>query len=60
MIKLVVALLIGLAAGYAVGYTDSQAGKPSIMARALDKFGASRMKNAELERQKREKDASAP
>ena len=40
MIKLLVALLIGLGAGYAVGYTDSQAGKPSIMARVFDKFGA--------------------
>ena len=37
--KLVLALVIGLAGGYYLGYADGAAGKPSIAARVVGTVG---------------------
>ena len=39
--KFVLALVIGCAAGYYLGYTDGAAGKPSIAARVVGSLGGS-------------------
>lgn len=44
--KFFVAILIGLAAGYSMGYKDAHAGRPTVVARALDKFGVNKVKSA--------------
>jgi hypothetical protein len=58
MRKAVLALL-GLAIGYRWGYDDASQRKPSIARRALDKFGATRIKNAQ-ENRERQTDAIRP
>jgi hypothetical protein len=60
MKKLLVALILGLAMGYHWGYDEGNSGKPSIALRVLDKFGASKLKNAQDARDKRVEEASKP
>jgi hypothetical protein len=43
MKRLIIALIVGLAMGYNWGYDEASAGKPSVVARLVDHFGASRM-----------------
>jgi len=44
MKRLIIALIVGLAMGYNWGYDEATAGKPSVIGRVLDKFGASKMR----------------
>ena len=60
MKKVLVALIIGLAAGYHWGYDEGSGGKPSIALRVLDKFGASKLKSAQEAQDKRVEEASKP
>jgi hypothetical protein len=39
MMKLILALVVGLAGGYYLGYTDGADGKPSIVERVVDSVG---------------------
>jgi len=60
MWKVLVALIIGLGLGYRWGYGEGSTGKPSVAARTLDHFGASKLKAAEEAREKRVEEASKP
>ena len=60
MRKALVALLLGLAMGYHWGYDEGSGGKPSIVARTLDRFGTSKIKAAQEANEKRIEDASKP
>jgi hypothetical protein len=60
MKKAVVALLIGLAMGYRWGYGDGTGKRPSVAARALDRFGVSKLRDAQATRERRVEDASKP
>ena len=44
--KYILVIAFGLTVGYAWGYTEARDGKPSLMARALDKFGVQKVKDA--------------
>jgi hypothetical protein len=60
MIKVLVAVIIALAAGYHWGYGEGAAGQPSIVTRTLDRFGTSKIKAANEARDKRIEEASKP
>ena len=60
MMKFLVALLLGLAMGYHWGYDEGWAGKPSIVARSLDRFGTSKVRAASEANDKRVDEASRP
>ena len=60
MMKFVVARLLGLAMGYHWGYDEGWAGKPSIVARSLDRFGTSKVRAAREANDKRVEEASRP
>lgn len=60
MRKAVVALILGLAMGYSWGYGEGSGGKPSVALRVLDKFGATKLKNAQDAQNKRVEEASKP
>ncbi|HTI64625.1 MAG TPA: hypothetical protein VL524_13950 [Gemmatimonadaceae bacterium] len=57
---LILALLVGLAMGYHWGYDEGSAGKKSIAMRTLDRFGTSKVKEAQEAREKRVEEASRP
>jgi hypothetical protein len=57
---MIAALIAGLALGYSWGYGEGTRGMPSIAARTLDRFGASKMKTAQNNRDKSIQDASRP
>src|SRR5262249_17086912 len=60
MRKAIVALIVGLAMGYHWGFDEGSAGKPSVALRVLDKFGATKLKNAQEAQDKRVQEASKP
>jgi hypothetical protein len=60
MKRVILALLVGLAMGYGWGYGDGNDGKPTIVARTLDRFGTSKIKAAQDAREKRVDEASRP
>jgi hypothetical protein len=60
MTKTLVVLLLGLAMGYHWGYDEGWAGKPSIVARSLDRFGTSKVRAAREANDKRIEEASKP
>lgn len=60
MKKMFVALIIGLAMGYYWGYGEGSTGVPSVVARTLDHFGASKVKAAQEAREKGVEEASKP
>ena len=60
MKRIVVALLVGLAAGYHYGFDDATVGRASIVTRALDHFGSSKIRNAQAAQDKRIEEASRP
>jgi hypothetical protein len=60
MKKLILALIIGVAAGYSWGYGEGHGGQPSIVARALDHFGASKLQAERAARDKLIDDAGKP
>jgi len=60
MMKFLVALLLGLAMGYHWGYDEGWAGKPSVVARSLDRFGTSKVRAAREANDKRVEEASKP
>jgi hypothetical protein len=57
MKKLMAGLLLGLAAGYTVGYQDAESGRATVAARALDRFGVSKVKSAQEARERRQDEA---
>lgn len=60
MRRLIIALLLGLAMGYNWGYDDGNNGKPSIVSRTLEKFGTSKIKEAQAAQDARVQDALKP
>ena len=60
MMKFVIALLLGLAMGYHWGYDEGWAGKPSIVARSLNRFGTAKVRAAREANDKRVEEASRP
>jgi hypothetical protein len=60
MKRLIAALLFGLAVGYKYGYSDANDGRESVFNRALDKFGAAKLRAAQAERDRRVDEASRP
>ena len=60
MKRILLALLVGLAAGYHWGYGDGNDGRPSIVSRTLDHFGASRVRDAQAADDKRVDEAGKP
>jgi hypothetical protein len=60
MKRVIASLIIGLALGYQWGYREGDAGKPTIITRTLDRFGASKIKAAQEAREKRVEEASKP
>lgn len=49
--KYIFVIALGLTIGYAWGYTEARDGKPSLMARALDKFGVEKVRDASARRE---------
>ena len=60
MRRLIVALMLGLAMGYNWGYDDGNDGKPSVVARTLEKFGTTKIKDAQAAQDARVQDALKP
>jgi hypothetical protein len=60
MRRVIVALIAGLALGYSWGYGDGNDGRPTVAARALDRFGTSKVKAAQEAQEKRIQEASRP
>ena len=60
MKKMIVALIIGLAFGYHMGYDDGNDGRPSIAARTLNRFGTSKIKAAQEQNDRRIQEAGKP
>jgi len=60
MKRLLVALLVGLAAGYHYGFDDATVGRESIVSRTLDRFGSSKIRNAQAAQERRVDEASRP
>ena len=60
MKRILLALLVGLAAGYHWGYGDGSGGLPSITDRTLDHFGASQLRAAQAANDKRIDEAGRP
>ena len=60
MRRLVIGVIVALALGYSWGYDEGAAGKPTIVARTLERFGTSKIRDAQDAREKRVQDASKP
>ena len=60
MKRIIVALLVGLAAGYHYGFDDATTGRESIVSRTLDRFGTSKIRNAQAAQDRRIQEASKP
>jgi hypothetical protein len=60
MKRFIVALIVGVALGYRWGYVDGNEGRGTIISRTLDRFGTSKIKNAQDTRDKRVQEASRP
>jgi hypothetical protein len=60
MKRILLALLVGLAMGYHLGYGDGTTGRPSIVSRTLDRFGTSKLREAQSANDKRIDDAGKP
>jgi hypothetical protein len=46
--------------GYRYGYSDANDGRPSVFNRALDKFGAAKLRAAQADRDRKVDEASRP
>lgn len=60
MRRIVIALIIGVAMGYHWGFDEGSAGKESIVARTLERFGTKTMKEAQEKHAQRIDEASKP
>ncbi|HVX38862.1 MAG TPA: hypothetical protein VHB25_04740 [Gemmatimonadaceae bacterium] len=60
MRRLIIALLLGLAMGYNWGYDDGNNGKESVVARTLEKFGTTKIKEAQAAQDARVQEALKP
>jgi hypothetical protein len=60
MLKAMVALIIGVSAGYYWGYGEGFRKEPSVVARSLDYFGLSRLKHSQHSRERAMQDAMRP
>ena len=53
MKRLIIALIIGVAAGYHWGYDEGSSGKESVVVRALERFGTKTIEAARDTQQQR-------
>ena len=60
MRRVFLALIVGVALGYSWGYGEGNEGRPSIVARTMDRFGASKVRDAQDARERRVQEASKP
>ncbi|HWH50019.1 MAG TPA: hypothetical protein VN651_00630 [Gemmatimonadaceae bacterium] len=60
MKRVIASLILGLALGYEWGYREGNEGKPPVVARTLDHFGASKIRAAQEARDERVEEASKP
>jgi hypothetical protein len=60
MKRVILALLVGLSAGYHYGFDDATKGGDSIIERTLNRFGSSKIKNAQAAREHRVEEAGRP
>lgn len=60
MRRLIVAIIVGFALGYSMGYGDGNDGRPTIVNRALERFGTSKVKAAQDAQNERIQEASRP
>jgi hypothetical protein len=60
MKPLIVGLLLGLAVGYWQGFGDGKTGRDNVAVRALNAFGAGKIKAAEESRARSRDEASRP
>ncbi|MFI5228523.1 MAG: hypothetical protein ACHQWU_05615 [Gemmatimonadales bacterium] len=60
MKRVIASLIIGLALGYQWGYREGHGGQPTVIARTLDRFGASKIRAAQQARDQRVEEASKP
>jgi hypothetical protein len=60
MKKLIVVLIVSLAAGYYWGYGEGSRGEDNVATRVLGKFGVAKVQRAQQQREKGLRDASAP
>jgi hypothetical protein len=60
MKRLIIALIVGVAMGYRWGYTDGDGGKGTVVNRALERFGTSKVKAMQEAHDKRVDEASRP
>jgi hypothetical protein len=60
MKRVIASLIVGLALGYGWGYREGNRGKPPVIARVLDNFGASKIRAAQQARDQRVEEASKP
>jgi hypothetical protein len=60
MKKAIAALLLGACIGYYWGYGEGFDRRPSVVARALDRFGASKLKRDKDTRERNLQEASRP
>ena len=60
MRRVLLALIVGVALGYSWGYGEGTDGRPSIVARTMDRFGASKLRDAQDARERRVQEASKP
>ena len=60
MRRLIAVLLFGLAVGYKYGYSDANDGRASVFNRALNRFGVSKLRAVQADRDRRVDEASRP
>ena len=60
MKRLVIALIVGVAMGYHWGFDEGSAGKESIVARTLERFGTRTMQEAQEKHGRAIEEASKP
>ena len=60
MKRAILGLIIGVAVGYQWGYGEGTDGKASIVSRTLDRFGTSKVKAAQQQKEQRVQEASRP
>jgi hypothetical protein len=60
MKRVIASLILGLALGYEWGYREGNGGMPTVIARTLDHFGASKIRAAQQARDQRVEEASKP
>lgn len=60
MKRVIVAIALGIAVGYYWGFGEGSDGRPSIVSRTLDRFGASKVRAAQAAQEQRVQEAGRP